>query len=146
MRRTSVCCRPRAEPCGRGQRRGFTLLEILVVMALLALGAALVGPASLRALDAAQARAAGADLQALLEALPLLAFRSGEAQRHDGPSLARRLDLPEAWSVRTEPALEYSAQGAASGGVVTLLDNRGPVLRWRVQPLTGRVADLPPGR
>lgn len=123
---------------------GFTLLELLVVLALVALIAGLVAPVSLRGLDAARERGLASDLEAELAGLPVLAFRSGEALTLDAQQLRARLpDLPDDWTLSVEPPLRYGSSGMASGAEVSLLAPGRAKLRWRVAGLTGEVSRLP---
>jgi prepilin-type N-terminal cleavage/methylation domain-containing protein len=119
---------------------GFTLLELLVVLALLALVTGLVAPAAVRAIGAARERAASADLGALLEGLPMRSFRAGAAQAYSGEALRLLLaDLPSGWTVEAAPPLRYTAQGVAAGGTVRLLAPGRPALALRVLPVSGEV-------
>ena len=151
MRGTSVSCRPKRAKLRtalRTDRRtdrhtaaaGFTLLELLVVLALLALVTGLVAPAAVRALGAARERAAAADLDALLEGLPVRAFRAGAAQAYTGPALSQLLaDLPAGWAVEATPPLRYTAQGVAAGGTVRLLAPGRQARVLQVLPVSGEV-------
>ena len=120
--------------------RGFTLLELLVVLALVALVTGLVAPLAYKGLSAAKERGTRADLRAVLEGLPMRAFRQGQPQSYDGPALTALLpDLPQGWRVVTEPELRYAASGVAGGGTVRLFGAEGVVVEWRVQSVSGEV-------
>jgi len=125
------------------QRRGFTLLELLVVLALVALVTGLVAPGAMRSLAAAEARGAADDARALLEGLPVEAFRDGHAKLLDSTALtarARSLESwPRGWSLKAEPALQYGPTGVASGGTVQVRDAERVAAMWAVEPVTGRV-------
>ena len=120
---------------------GFTLLELLVVMVLLSLMAAWVGPAAWRALDNARDRTQVAQIAATLAALPVTAFQQGRPLRLDAAGFAAMLpELPQGWSLRVDDPLEYAANGVARGGVLRLR-RPGRVERvWDVQAVTGEVA------
>ena len=143
MAKTLASCR-RSSPERRAQSprwRGFTLLELLVVLALVALVTGLVAPVAYKGLSAARERGALADLSALLEGLPMRAFRSGAAQSYDGRVLASLLpELPAGWRVVTEPELRYAASGVAGGGVVRLLNADALLAELRVLAVSGEVA------
>jgi prepilin-type N-terminal cleavage/methylation domain-containing protein len=130
---------PERRAAGRGTP-GFTLLELLVVLVLVALVAGMVAPVASRGLEAARERAAVADLRALLEGLPVRAFRQGVPQSYDAQALERLLvELPAGWSLRLAAPLQYSASGAAAGGSVTLLAPARSVQELRVLAVSGEV-------
>jgi general secretion pathway protein G len=142
MPRTSACCRH--SPERRRRARGFTLLELLVVFALIALASGLAAPAMLRGLEAARERGVAADVQALLEGMPVRAFGQGRALEVDAPALTARLpELPDGWRLSMPQPLRYDANGIAAGGTVLLHAPGKVTARWRVVPLSGRVAREP---
>ncbi len=96
--------------------RGFTLLELVVVLALLALATALVAPSGFRMI-ASWRRAA--DMDAALEALSAQgtsAAREGRAHLLDAGPVADELvpGLPENWHVELAVPLQVQANGACS--------------------------------
>ena len=122
------------------QARGFTLLELLVVLTLIGLSIGLVAPSMVRWLGAAQERGWRADLQARIEALPVKAFIGGEPLALDGPELLRDLPgLPADVMLKLEAPLRYSELGVALGGVLEIQQGRRSD-RWRVAPVTGEVS------
>jgi prepilin-type N-terminal cleavage/methylation domain-containing protein len=128
-------------PSRRGAAAGFTLLELLVVLALLALVTGLVAPTAGRSLAAARERAASADVHALLEELPLRSFRAGTEQTYTSRALNELLPgLPNGWVVEVTPPLRYAANGVAAGGTVRLLAPGRPPLLLKVLPVSGEVA------
>jgi len=145
MPATSVCCRRSASkglrPAGeRAAVRGFTLLELLVVMAILALVLGVVGPAAWRALAAAQERGAERALAARLHGLPVRAWQSGQALAVEAAELTRDLEgWPAGWVVTLDEPLQYGPDGVAKGGTVRLIVEGRPRATWRVEPLSGRV-------
>lgn len=122
--------------------RGFTLLELLVVLVMLSLLTGLVAPLAVNGLNAARERAVGVEMRALLEGLPVRAFSAGAAQTYDAQALGKLLgELPAGWVVKLEAPLQYSLSGVASGGDVSLLAVGRTPLRWRVQPVSGEVIE-----
>lgn len=127
------------------RRRGFTLLELLVVLAIVALASATAVPRVAGWLAAAEQRGWRADLRAQLSRYPAQAFLAGAPLMVDAQRL--RQDLGERWpanaEVRLDKPLRYGANGAAQGGrlTVTLGDWRS---EWRVTPLTGEVEEPVP--
>ena len=120
--------------------RGFTLLELVVVMALAALMAGVVVPAATRGLDAARERGIASEVSATLAGLPVLAFQRGEALNVDEAMLRRHLaGLPSDWRLEVPQSLRYTATGVSSGGIVRVLPPGRAPLAWHVQILTGEV-------
>lgn len=141
MRATSGCCRRRAEPRrARAVRAGFTLLEMLVVLALIALIGAMVLPALSSAVERARARAFERDLRATIEGLPLRAFHRGERLEVDALALLAALppDQPAGYRVSLSQPLRYGADGVAAGAELQLIRRDGRSERWLVMPITGR--------
>lgn len=120
--------------------RGFTLLELLVVLLLLALASGLVAPWGFRALANAQERGWRNDLLATLQALPAQAFLRGQAMEIDAAGLRQMVpDAPEGIALTLDRPMRYAMNGAAGGGQLTVsFIGRAPE-RWRVLPLTGEV-------
>ena len=144
MPRISVYCRLSRE---RRVSRGFTLFELIVVLALVALVTGMVTPAVVRGLAAARERGVLADVRVLLEGMPVRAYQSGIGLEIDSAALQRLVpDLPEGWRLEVEPPLRYSPSGVAAGGSVRLtIPGRDPTT-WRVAAVSGHVALLAQGR
>jgi prepilin-type N-terminal cleavage/methylation domain-containing protein len=141
MHGTSACL-PRRDDA-RPRARGFTLLELLVVLALAALLTALVVPAAVRGLDAARERAVAADVTALLAGLPVRAYKDGLPAQFDAVQLTALLpEMPVGWRLQLTSPLRYSAAGVAEGGELVLQAPGRTGLRWRVAAGTG-VVDAP---
>jgi len=110
---------------------GFTLLELLVVMMMLALLAGLALPAFGRLLDST---AHAHDRQAVLDALQGLTVQANlrgqsfalrtEGPLHVLPKLAF-LQLPDGWKIEVDQPIEYHFSGYCSGGTVVLYDPAG---------------------
>ena len=136
MRATSARCRRSPEG---SSRKGFTLLELLVVMALMALAAGLVTPAVQRGLTAAQERAVASDMAALLDSLPVWAFQRGSDLVVDGRTLGQWLpDLPAGWQIVVPQYLRYSPAGVATGGLVRVLAPGRPPMEWVIGAINGQ--------
>lgn len=122
--------------------RGFTLLELLVVLSIVALTTGLILPSASRWLAAARERGWQQEVHAELTALPIRAFRSGEPMSLDAAGLQKLLrdQLPAGATVELEAPLRYSAAGVAAGGIVKVRASDGKSLRWVVAPATGEVS------
>lgn len=96
--------------------RGYTLLEILVVVALLALATSLVAPAGYRMITSW--REAGAVDEALqsIGALPLRARAAGHELLLPDPTApdAVHVELPDGWRLEMHSPLTVRANGACS--------------------------------
>ncbi len=138
-------------------RRGFTLLELAVVMLVLALAAALAAPSVWRGVEAVQLRAEVAGVASFLRAareraiarrdalevavdadghgLVLRAGGGGAIQsvRRLGPALRIAADPPGS------PALAFLAYGASTGGRFRLEAAGSVIYTMTVEPLSGRV-------
>lgn len=124
-----------------GRSRGFTLLEMLVVLALMALATGIVLPRMAGWLDSVQERGWRADLKAYVEAMPVRAFLSGEEKRLDAAAiLAAVPGGPPGLELKLSEPLTYGPSGAASGGRMQF--TRGGVREvWQVEPFSGRVIE-----
>lgn len=104
---------PRSSP----RARGFTLLELVVVLALLGLATALVAPAGFRMI-ASWRRATEVDaVLGAMVALGAHARQQGRALKLDaGPVPATAVPgMPEGWTVVLAQPLSVQANGACSG-------------------------------
>lgn len=113
---------------------GFTLLELVVVLALLGLATALVAPSGMRAIEA---RSRNADIEAGLGSLSALAARAHEQGRAmvlaAGELPAGAIEgLPEGWIVTLEQPLRIQANGACSHSRGELRDETGYVQPFEV--------------
>lgn len=125
-------------------QRGFTLLELLVVLLILGMASAVAVPQVGRWLDAAQLRGWRADLRAQIEQYPVTAFLSGEALEIDAAALQRTLGTASGQASFTLKApLRYAANGAAEGGEIKVSVGDWQAT-WRVAPVTGAVEELKP--
>lgn len=124
---TSVSCRA-AEPApGARAARGFTLLELLIVLALIGLMTALVAPRLGRTYEAIAGSGEREEVYRQLERLPRLAREAGrriEVAEGDAAGLAGWLALPEGWTVTPLAPLQVQANGVCRDGRVRV-EGRG---------------------
>lgn len=120
---------------------GFTLLELLVVLALVGLLAGVAAPRAMNWVEGARARAQAADVAAALEALPARAFFEGKARviGADAKS-AELLRVPPGWRLDLAAPLRFEANGMTAGGRVRLWEGAALRADWRVHSPTGEVA------
>jgi general secretion pathway protein H len=141
------------------QTRGFTLIELILVLALIALLAGLTLPAVGRGVDALQVRAEVGSFAAFLryareQAITrreaqevtinpdahLLTLRaagaeSSRATRRLSPRISITADSP------TGLTITFSPGGVSTGGSFRLVGPDGRAYRVSVNPLTGRVSN-----
>lgn len=148
-RATSVSSRRRASGTALGtgawshRHAGFTLLELLVVLSIVALMLGLAAPAGWRAIEAARERAAVQELESRLQRLPLQAWQSGQPLAVGAAELQRGLsNWPAHWSLLLPERLEYGSNGVAKGGTVAVLVDGQRRHSWRIEPQTGRLLAL----
>ena len=111
---------PRPERAARGGGRGFTLLEMAVSLAVLALAAALVAPSISRMADGWRNESELREFRQRLRSLPTLARQLGRETRVGGSGEADRvvveaLALPEGWRLELAPALVIQSNGVCRG-------------------------------
>lgn len=107
--------------------RGYTLLELMVVMALLALATAMAAPAGYRMIGSWME----ADrVDAVMKALASLPLRQRDEGRElhipaeDADAAAALAALPEGWELQLDEPLTVAANGACSGSRGALFTNR----------------------
>ena len=147
----SVCCPHSASgEMARptfGRERGLTLLELLIVLLLLGLMTALVAPRAAGQLEAARQRSLERQLRAVVEDLPMRAFRQGRELAVSSSDLQRMLgeDWPADQRIELKDVLRYGSTGLASGGELTVLRPGQGGSTWYVVPYTGRLSQAPIG-
>jgi prepilin-type N-terminal cleavage/methylation domain-containing protein len=121
--------------------RGFTLVESLLVLTLLAAAAGIVAPRLSQWVEGARERAALDALRSTLVGLPERAFFSGQAIELAADPRAgdAGLPLPEGWTLRLDTPLRYEPNGMTAGARVEVRSPERVVARWRVLPPAGRV-------
>jgi prepilin-type N-terminal cleavage/methylation domain-containing protein len=105
---------------------GFTLLEMLVVLALIALVAGLAAPNFGRMLDRYNAATQWREVESAIDDLPYKTFATGQALSLD-ESNARDLlaTLPPDWSITIPKAIRYRETGWCEGGTLTVTNTDG---------------------
>lgn len=144
MRPISVYCLRPSKRRPALPQAGFTLLELLVVLSIVAMTAGLVLPSTSRWIAAARERAWQQELRAQLAALPMRAFQTGEPLELDAPALRKLLGdadaLPASVQLELSAPLRYSAAGVAAGATtVRVRDADDHEQTWSIAPMTGRV-------
>jgi prepilin-type N-terminal cleavage/methylation domain-containing protein len=119
----------------RRAARGYTLLEMLVVLAIMALAVAFIAPRGEAMLDQMTAHAVFFDFQRQVSDLRREAYasQSGVGLRGSDdadPSLARARAIPlrAGWTYRLTQPIAISDGGACAGGNVELLKYGRPIM------------------
>lgn len=125
---------PRSNPQSLAPSRGFSLLELLVVLGLISVMTALVAPRLSATVDAISASGERAEIKRQLERLPMIARDRGQplllpADRDLAPELG--LVLPAGWQVRPVDEVHVAANGLCTGGKVRVT-GRETVEEWAV--------------
>ena len=123
----SATCAPTLSPPALGQRtteRGFSLLEVMVVVAILAILAALAGPSFTPMIERWRVRSATEDLQS-----SLYFARSEAIKRGGGISVAAKdgADWSSGWQVKSGTDVLQNTD-APTGDVVSLTDSESKSL------------------
>ncbi len=129
---------PTSGSCRRSDARrcraagGFTLLELLIVLALTAVMVALVAPRLSGTVEAIQVSGDRADVVRRIAGLPVAVRLSGAPARFDAKAdLSARLHLPEGWGVVVDTPLAISALGVCDAADITVAGPRGSE-QWAV--------------
>jgi general secretion pathway protein G len=122
--------------------RGFTLLELLLVVALVALLSALVAPRVLGWAEAARARSALDELRTVLQAQPALAFHAQQARTV--AQVPADWPLPAGWRIELVAPLHWEANGMAAPGRLRVRAGGDPLADWVLQAPGGEVRAATP--
>lgn len=124
----------------RDRSAGFTLLELLLVLTIIALTVGLIAPSSSRWIDSVRERGWSDDARNTLSGLPLKAFADGRPLTVDAQALRLMLsELPGDAELELDRPLRYSATGLADGGRLVIRLASGRKLEWSIEAVTGRV-------
>lgn len=132
MRTSGTCLR--TEPGRRATRaatRGFTLLEIIVVLAIMGLVAAVATPAVVRGIDSWRRQAQADALMDQLRGLPSRARAAGRPIEVSTDTLATGtppLRVDPGWTLAVPAPWQVQANGVCQGGQVELHGDDGRVL------------------
>ncbi len=132
--RTSGSC-PASDAGNRrmAAQRGFTLLELLIVLALTSMVVALVAPRLSQTVAAIGRSGDRAEVVRQLEELPMLARRQSAAINVDEHAdLSSLLALPQGWSVVALGPLRVRENGICDDADVQVR-TEGLVERWHLQ-------------
>lgn len=112
---------------------GYTLLEMIVVVMIIATVAAMATPRMQRVIDARRLAVAKAELASALAELPLQA-RATRSPIELGPDVEWRPEgLPEGWTIQWDSPLVVHANGVCGTAALSLLrPDPDPPLAWRV--------------
>ena len=127
---TSATCRTRPAPrnAARMRRDGFTLLEMIVVLAILGLATAMVAPAAIRSIDSWRRQAELDSLLDQIRALPGDARASGRVIVLDAEALKGKdapLRVAGDWTLRVPEPWKVNANGVCEGGSVEIGNQHG---------------------
>lgn len=125
--------------------RGFTLLELLIVLALVSMLAAMVAPRLQRTYDAVVSSGERAEAVRQLERLPLLARDNGRAilvPAGDPAALGSLLSLPPGWEALALEPLRVEASGLCHAARVRV-QGEGVVEQWSLAAPDCTVSDGP---
>lgn len=123
--------------------RGFTLLEMLVVLVILGMAAAVVAPPLARTVDRVREAGDRDEVRRGLERLPVVARGQGQALAFAAgePVVLPDRPWPEAWRVAAAADFRIEASGFCAGAEVQATGPAGP-RRWRLVAPDCRVEDV----
>jgi prepilin-type N-terminal cleavage/methylation domain-containing protein len=118
------------------RKAGYTLLEMLIVLAIMALAIAIVAPRGEAMLDQMTAHAVYFDFQRQVSDLRRESYARqtpaavrGANDADPALAAARVIQLRSGWSYRLTQPIAISAGGACAGGEVEMLKYGRPVMR-----------------
>ena len=130
MRTSATSRRSSCLPAGFAGARGFTLLEIVVVLAILGLVAGVAIPATVRGIESWRRQGQLDAIVDQVRALPGRARASGQAielsdaaMQGDSPPLR----VPDGWRVGVPVPWRVEANGVCAGGTLELAGPGAPV-------------------
>lgn len=143
----SVPIRPADPAPPRRSRGGYTLIEVLVVLAIFALSTAIIMPSTARMLDQTTSHAVFFEFQRQVSDLRREANRTGEPLRIVDPSMPkteddRLLELRAPWRYTLAPALEIAEGGGCSTVSANLINQDRVVMTLRTDDGTCRFIRL----
>lgn len=128
--RTSVTFRPSPANKRRRPFAGFTLLEILLVLAIMALLAGIVLPQLQTMASRVEIANQRTDIRSSIEGLGYRAYAGGKqivlagsygANAKDAANAAPPFKLPDGWRVQITDPVRYSVNGVCSGGKLVVV-------------------------
>lgn len=122
---------------------GYTLLELVVVMAILAMATALAAPPSYRMISSWQESTQVKDVIEQLERLPGKVRSSGNPLSATVDATTAPVDLPQGWSLKMDEPLHVQANGACSNAQGVLITT-GQSIVLRIQAPFCRVQRIEP--
>ncbi|WP_312782856.1 type II secretion system protein [Brevundimonas sp.] len=143
----SVPIRPADPAPSRPARGGYTLIEVLVVLAIFALSTAIIMPSTARMLDQTTSHAVFFEFQRQVSDLRREANRTGEPVRIVDPSMPktegdRLLQLRAPWRYTLAPALDIAEGGGCSTVSANLINQDRVVMTLRADDGTCRFMRL----
>jgi prepilin-type N-terminal cleavage/methylation domain-containing protein len=135
---------PTSGSCRRSNRRGgFSLLELLVVLALISIMVALVAPRLAGTVRAVTVSGDRADIARQIESLPLRAREHVQAMELGAEaSLDTLITLPEGWQVTAVGGLRIAANGICSPATLQVSVD-GSVEQWQLMQPDCKVDHAP---
>ena len=124
-------------------RAGYSLMEVLVVLAIFALSASIIMPSTSRMLDQTAAHAVFFEFQRQVSDLRREANRTGEPLRIIDPAMPelegdRRIELRAPWRYTLSPALSVAEGGGCSTASANLIHQDRVVMTLRSDDRTCR--------
>lgn len=141
---TWASCR-RADRATHSAAAGFSLLELLVVLFLISVLAAMVAPRLQRTYQAIASSGDRAEVVRNIERLPFIAREQMQPlalQAGDAGGLSQLLALPEGWSVAPVTALRVEANGFCHAATLRVT-GAGSVEDWPLAAPDCGVGDAP---
>lgn len=120
----------------RQLRAGYSLLEVLIALGVLALASALVVPGLLASVDAAARRNLLIDIDGQLRAARATAVRESRTVSLE----AEALRLPVGWTIESDAPIQFRPDGACTGGRVRFLRPSGRGMERTLEPPRCRVS------